>query len=118
MPTTSAIERFTSLKNAGSRSRFRKNRIAELEQEQIIEDLEALAMTEVCGFRLTQVDHRVTSFFYSKDQKNTLLSSFDSVKAEFSDLDGLSWSNSVPIDLVSSFPYVIMLWSINFLLDL
>ena len=44
----------------------------------------------------------------------TLLLSFDSVKAEFSDLDGLSWSNVLSIGLASTPPYITQLWFINF----
>ncbi|EGN97664.1 hypothetical protein SERLA73DRAFT_184461 [Serpula lacrymans var. lacrymans S7.3] len=54
------------------RAKARKARIKQLELEQQKWDQEALVMTE--------------------DQKQTLLLSFKSVKTEFSDLDGLSWS--------------------------
>ena len=55
MPSSSAIERFKLLKGASERSRLRKDRIAQLEQEQTAEDMEALAMTEVCTFHLFQL---------------------------------------------------------------
>ncbi|KAJ7594105.1 hypothetical protein C8J56DRAFT_1160803 [Mycena floridula] len=57
-----------------SRSAQRKLRLLEIEQEQHREDMDALRMTE--------------------EQKQTLFRSFTSVKVEFSDLDGLSWTRS------------------------
>lgn len=58
MPTASAIKRFKLLKGNNERPRFRKDRIAaiaQLEQEQMAEDVKALAMTEVHMFGLFQV---------------------------------------------------------------
>jgi hypothetical protein len=57
-----------------SRAEQRKQRLRELETEQAAEEAEALKMTE--------------------EQRQTLLKSFTSVKVEFTDLDGLRWSQT------------------------
>jgi len=57
-----------------SRAEQRKRRLRELETEQAAEEAEALKMTE--------------------EQRQTLLKSFTSVKVEFTDLDGLRWSQT------------------------
>ncbi|PFH46289.1 hypothetical protein AMATHDRAFT_8007 [Amanita thiersii Skay4041] len=57
-----------------TRAEQRRLRLLEIEKEQHLEDAEALKMTE--------------------EQRQILLRSFQSVKFEFSDLDGLSWSDS------------------------
>jgi len=57
-----------------SRAEQRKQRLRELETEQAAEEAEALKMTE--------------------EQRQTLLKSFSSVKVEFTDLDGLRWSQT------------------------
>jgi len=57
-----------------SRAEQRKQRLRELETEQAAEEAEALKMTE--------------------EQRLTLLKSFTSVKVEFTDLDGLRWSQT------------------------
>jgi len=57
-----------------SRAEQRKQRLRELESEQAAEEAEALKMTE--------------------EQRQTLLKSFTSVKVEFTDLDGLRWSQT------------------------
>jgi hypothetical protein len=58
-----------------TRAEQRRLRQLEIEKEQLIEDDEALKMTE--------------------EQHETLLRSFQSVKFEFHDLDGLSWTDSI-----------------------
>lgn len=57
-----------------SRAEQRKQRLLELESEQAAEEAEALKMTE--------------------EQRQTLLKPFTSVKVEFTDLDGLRWSQT------------------------
>ncbi|KAF8625446.1 hypothetical protein AX17_006847 [Amanita inopinata Kibby_2008] len=57
-----------------TRAEQRRLRLLEIEDEQRLEDAEAIKMTE--------------------EQRETLLRSFQSVKFEFNDLDGLSWSDS------------------------
>ncbi|RDB30604.1 hypothetical protein Hypma_005724 [Hypsizygus marmoreus] len=66
-----ALLRRASLDLSMSRAAQRKQRLLEIENEQRIEEAEALKMTE--------------------EQRQTLLRSFTSVKVEFSDLDGLTW---------------------------
>jgi hypothetical protein len=63
-----------------SRAEQRKQRLRELETEQAAEEAEALKMTE--------------------EQRQTLLKPFTSVKVEFTDLDGLRWSQTA----LHSFP--------------
>ncbi|KAF8344622.1 hypothetical protein F5887DRAFT_969897 [Amanita rubescens] len=58
-----------------TRAEQRRQRQLEIEKEQRLEDDEALKMTE--------------------EQRETLLRSFRSVKFEFYDLDGLSWTDSI-----------------------
>lgn len=57
-----------------TRAEQRKHRLLELENEQRLEEFEALKMTD--------------------EQRRTLLRPFASVKFEFSDLDGLRWTSS------------------------
>ncbi|KAF5383441.1 hypothetical protein D9757_006082 [Collybiopsis confluens] len=59
---------------SSSRAAQRKAKLLQIEKEQKQEDAEALKLTE--------------------EQRDTLLQSFSSVKFEFSDLDGMKWSNS------------------------
>ncbi|KAF9048120.1 hypothetical protein BDZ89DRAFT_1108501 [Hymenopellis radicata] len=59
---------------SSDRQALRKQRLIEAEKEQLREDQEALKLTE--------------------DQRQSLLTSFSSVKTQFFDLDGLMWTRS------------------------
>ncbi|KIM79152.1 hypothetical protein PILCRDRAFT_823731 [Piloderma croceum F 1598] len=68
---------------SSERAHIRQFQLKRIEQEQLLEEKEALKMTE--------------------EERQTLLSSFSSVKTEFCDLDGLSWADSSYNDLTGSY---------------
>ncbi|KAF8151290.1 hypothetical protein B0H34DRAFT_124236 [Crassisporium funariophilum] len=72
--TTTAIPRTSSDLGHVSRAEQRKQRLLEVESEQAAEEAEALKMTE--------------------EQRQMLMKPFTSVKVEFSDLDGLRWTQT------------------------
>ena len=76
-----------------SRAEQRKQRLRELESEQAAEEAEALKMTEVSGPSYSHFAILIV-VFECQEQRQTLLKSFSSVKVEFTDLDGLRWSQT------------------------
>ncbi|KAG6907679.1 hypothetical protein DXG01_007782 [Tephrocybe rancida] len=68
-----------------TRAAQRKLKQLEIENEQRIEEAEALKMTET---------FRLRPWLGLQEQRQILQRSFSSVKVEFSDLDGLSWCKS------------------------
>ncbi|KII85001.1 hypothetical protein PLICRDRAFT_350729 [Plicaturopsis crispa FD-325 SS-3] len=57
---------------SSERSKLRRDRLRQIEMEQLVEEKQALKMTEA--------------------ERQTLIHSFTSVKTEFADLDGLTWN--------------------------
>ena len=76
-----------------TRTEQRRRKQLEIEREQHLEDEEALKMTEVRNLR--RVPLHGCSPSRQQLQRLTLLRSFRSVKFEFQDLDGLSWTDSI-----------------------
>lgn len=72
------------------RQALRKQRQLEAEKEQLKEDAEALGMTEVSGWFIPSCG----ALTRPQDQRKTLLGSFEEVKTQFFDLDGLNWTPS------------------------
>ncbi|KAG6372531.1 hypothetical protein JVT61DRAFT_7639 [Boletus reticuloceps] len=77
------------------RGKLRMERLRQLELEQLQWEQEALVMPEVRPAPFISADSRN----HQQDLNRALFLSFESVKTEFSDLDGLSWSR-YPVPLV------------------
>lgn len=75
-----------------TRAEQRRLRLAEAEREQAEEEAQALMMTEVS--QENNIQHTLT---LRQEQRQILLRPFLSVKAEFTDLDGLRWSDQSTI---------------------
>ena len=73
-----------------TRAEQRKQRLLELEWQQAAEEAEALKLTEVSA--LEKYSWRPLTPL--KEQRRTLFQSFASVKVEFSDLEGLCWTQA------------------------
>jgi hypothetical protein len=82
------------------RGKLRMERLKQLELEQLQWEQEALVMPEVRPASFMPDDSRDLE----QDLNRALFLSFESVKTEFSDLDGLSWPR-YPVPLVTN-PWV------------
>ena len=82
------------------RGKLRMERLRQLELEQLQWEQEALVMPEVRPASCVSADSRDLE----QDLNRALFLSFESVKTEFSDLDGLSWPR-YPVPLVTN-PWV------------